>query len=79
MAKSKLLQYLQDKPVIITYTGLNEEIEATTGILVDMDDEHYYIGGDNHPLFAISKHCVKAIIDASDAIEGFDDEKDILQ
>ena len=78
--KSKLLDYFLDKKVIVVYKTPSENNgEAMMGVLIDMDDEHYYIGGDNESRFAVTKHSVRAIADATDAIEGFDETKDTLQ
>ena len=80
MSKSKLLDYFLDKQVLVIYKRPSENNgEAMMGVLIDMDDEHYYIGGDNESLFAVTKHSVRAIADATEAVEGFDKDKDILQ
>lgn len=73
--KSKFLEYFLDKPIVVIYKRPTEHGEAMTGTLIDMDDEHYYVGGDNQALFAIAKHAVRAIADATDAVEAFNEDE----
>jgi hypothetical protein len=76
---NKLLKYLKNKSVIVAYKHATVENEAIHGILVDMDEEHYYLGGDGSALFVIPKHAVRAIADATDSFELFDESKGTLQ
>lgn len=76
---AKLLKKFKNKQVIITFKYINEENPAMAGIFLDVDSEHYFIGGEGRPMFAILKHSVMSIIDASEVTIGFDESKDILQ
>ncbi len=70
-----LLKNLKDKPVIVMYY----DGDAVSGVLLDVDKEMLHLSGDDDIYFSVNRNYVKAIYDAQDAIEGFDDEKDILQ
>jgi hypothetical protein len=70
-----LLRSLGGKPVSIVFKDAKAGIPMMTGILLDEDEQHYYLGESTDITVAVRKPLVQMLMDANIPTMAIDDEE----
>lgn len=71
---NQLLRSLGGKPVSIVFKDAKAGIPMMTGILLDEDEQHYYLGENTSITVAVRKPLVQMLMDADIPMQAMDDE-----